>query len=730
MLLRVLRVLAGCAALVLGVSAVTAGGALSVRPHPAAAGTAPSYTSAPLAPDITGAIVVAGGGASAGYSTRVAVVTQGSSVQFVNLDSIPHTVTSVARDSQGRPLFNVSALGGGNAVTVTGVEKLAPGSYAFYCSFHPNMQGTLIVQGSGGGVKAAPPTFPAALRIPPVLSGSRITIPVKVADVQVLAKGPKTQMWTYGGTYPGPTIRRPVGAKTAVTFVNQLPAGLGSLTVHHHGGHQTAVDDGQPDSQLIPPGGRRTYTYSLTEGGKSARGAFDFYHDHRMDQTGRNVWNGLQGMFIVDDPKEAKLGLPSGAYELPLDLADRTLDDANQLTEPFQHPGDGSDTTQGRFTGPYAPPGDATVGNRVLVNGVFAPHYDVATHRYRLRLLNGSNFQSYELHLTNNKPFIQVGNGSGLFPKAVSRTSILLGPAERADVVVDFNGMLGKSVILESIVRSDVTPVGIGSPTTPLMQFRVKRSAKDTSKVPAALVPLAPLAVPAAPSQVWTFGLAGDVNGTYWMVNGKPFDHTRIDYSVPLGAVQRWKIVNVSPITHFIHLHEEGWRTISRNGQPPPAWEQGLQDVWRLDPGESVDVAATFNDYTGTFMIHCHMLDHEDHGMMAQFAVVKPGSALIPGTREVIATPLDDRAPAVSHSGHHDAVAAPATSTSDAANSSPDRALQARAVARATATPSAVKRTAAGAAALDVVLALLVLFFIRPVVARRRPAPPSREELS
>jgi FtsP/CotA-like multicopper oxidase with cupredoxin domain len=661
--------------------------------------------------------VVAGGGASAGYSTRVAVVTQGSPVEFVNLVQIPHTVTSVARDSEGRPLFNVSALGGGNTVTVKGVEKLAPGSYAFYCSFHPNMQGTLIVQGSGGGVKPSTPTFPQALRIPPVLTGSKITIPVKVAEVQVLPKGPRTQMWTYGGSYPGPTIRRPAGAKTSVTFVNQLPAGIGPVTVHHHGGHQSSADDGQPDSQLISSGGRKTYTYPLTELGRAARGAFDFYHDHRMDVTGRNVWNGLQGMFIVDDPKEAKLGLPSGSYDIPLDIADRTLDDANQLTEPFQHQGDGSDTTQARFTGPYAPPGDATVGNRVLVNGVFAPHLDVTTHRYRFRVLNGSNFQSYELHLTNGKPFVQVGNGSGLLPKPVSRTSILLGPAERADVVVDFAGQLGKNVVLESIARSDTTPVGIGTPVMPLMQFRVKHAVKDTSKVPAALMPLSPLEVPATPNQVWTFGLAGDANGTYWMINGKPFDHTRVDYSVPLGATQRWKLVNVSPITHFIHLHEEGWRTVSRNGQAPPAWEAGLQDVWRLDPGESVDVVAKFTDYTGNFMIHCHMLDHEDHGMMTQFAVVKPGSAVAAGVHEIIATPLSDEQPSAHSAGSaHQHGAGASTATRPAPGAHVDATPTA-------ASSTSLRRTAAGAGALDAVLVIVLFLFARPLARLPRKEP-------
>ena len=130
---------------------------------------------------------------------------------------------------------------------------------------------------------------------------------------------------------------------------------------------------------------------------------------------------------------------------------------------------------------------------------------------------------------------------------------------------------------------------------------------------------------PKKPSFTWTFALGGNAKtGTYWTVNGKPFDPKRVDVEVPLGSTQTWRLRNVSPITHYIHLHEEEWHTISRDGRKPPPWEQGLEDTWRLDPGETVVVAARFTDYTGVFMVHCHMLDHEDDGMMAQFAVVAP----------------------------------------------------------------------------------------------------------
>jgi FtsP/CotA-like multicopper oxidase with cupredoxin domain len=271
------------------------------------------------------------------------------------------------------------------------------------------------------------------------------------------------------------------------------------------------------------------------------------------------------------------------------------------------------------------------VGNRILVNGQFAPHLDVEQHRYRLRLLNTSDFTSYDFALSDGRPFVQVGAGSGLLPHPVVRQDILLGPAERADVVVDFSSELGKNVVLQSVPRTNPPPSGVGTPTAALMQFRVKDKGNDHSKIRNSLGTPPSIAAPNKVSFEWKFGLAGDPStGTYWTINGTPYDPRRVEVEVPRGATRTWRLTNVSPITHYIHLHEEQWHTISRDGERPPPWERGLVDVWRLDPGESVVIAAKFTDYTGVFMVHCHMLDHEDNGMMAQFAVVKPHSHKLP----------------------------------------------------------------------------------------------------
>ena len=162
--------------------------------------------------------------------------------------------------------------------------------------------------------------------------------------------------------------------------------------------------------------------------------------------TTRNNWLGLQGMFIVTDSWTRKLGLPTGRYDVPLMVSERSLDANNQLVPVMHH--------MAPMTGPMAPPDDATVGDRILVNGRYAPYLDVDTHRYRLRLLNTSPFTTYDFTLSDGRPFVQIGTGNGLLPKAVVRQDILLGPAQRADVVVDFGGAaVGSDVVLQSVPR-------------------------------------------------------------------------------------------------------------------------------------------------------------------------------------------------------------------------------------------------------------------------------------
>ncbi|GAC1414129.1 MAG: hypothetical protein NVSMB57_09710 [Actinomycetota bacterium] len=444
--------------------------------------------------------------------------------------------------------------------------------------------------------------FSLPLNIPPVLSGDNITLTAQEADVQV-APGTKTHLWTYNGMFPGPTIRRRTGSPLRVTLINQLPA-AGDLTMHHHGNHSSPPNDGQPATNLITPGSRRTYNYALVESGHEQRAGFQWYHDHHMMQTARNVWMGLAGMLILDDSLDnpnGPLNLPSGSYDVPLMMADRSLDKNNQLP-PFKDDANGH------------------VGDINLVNGVAQPYFSVEARKYRLRILNASNLQPYQVAFANGMSFEQIATESGLLPAPIRRTSLNLGPAERAEIVVDFKGMSGNINLLN---------LAVFGPKKDIMQFRVgPASAPDLSRIPATLkpVPPAPAITSMAATRLWILG-SSQVGSLEWTINGRGFDASRIDATPVRGTSEQWVFLNTTPVNHYIHLHDVDWRLLARisSDSYDPAdtlAEQGFKETFLVRPNEAIVVAATFTDHLGTYVVHCHVLEHEDMSIMAQFSVV------------------------------------------------------------------------------------------------------------
>lgn len=499
----------------------------------------------------------------------------------------------------------------------------------------------------GTGQGAADP-FTRPLPIPQVITDADVTLVARPAQVQIL-DGPLTTMWTYNGTFPGPTIRRPSGSPTRLTLQHRLPPAPegvyedDSLTLHHHGAHSASEHDGLPlPDRVIPPNGHRTYLYEHREDGGPERAAMQWYHDHTHHRTSFNAYMGLGGLFILDDDHEGSLPLPRGRYEVPLFLTDRTFDEDNQLDiRIFQTSGNRE-----------------VRGQTYLVNGAVRPFLEVEPRRYRFRLHNGAGFSLYNLKLARSGsadpseaeaaealPFLQIGTESGLLPATVERQEILLGPAERVDVVVDFAGLEGQTVVLANVAARDTgrsiagappqePPLAGGDVVVPAvwMQIRVGSSISepDPGPPPAAPRPLPDWAaeVTAEPDRVFVFGQGVDPANPSQVphtINGRPFDHERVDATPELDAVESWLLLNASERSHYIHIHDVDWLVVSRNGSPPPAHEAGLKETFKLDPGEFIVVAAKFADHLGAYMIHCHMLDHEDSGMMARWDVVEPG---------------------------------------------------------------------------------------------------------
>jgi spore coat protein A len=451
---------------------------------------------------------------------------------------------------------------------------------------------------------ASPTPFSHPLLFPPVTTEANVSIGIDEACVQIL-DGPCTNMWTYGNTYPGITIRRPTGQTTNVTFTNNLGPAAGELTVHNHGNHSTAANDGQPDSLLIPTGASRTYIYDGLEEGGNQRGKMQFYHDHRMDVTARNIWMGLTGMYIVDDPADPAT-LPSGAFDLPLAIADRQFDVNNQI--------------------PYVFNPNGVTGDKILINGVYQPYLEVGDRKYRFRVLDASNARTYFLTLSTGDSFIQIGTESGLLPAPVVRTGMRMGPAERLDVVIDFAGKLGQTLYLTDVLTG-----------MPLLEFRVTEHIVDDSSVPPTLRPVPDIGEPTV-TRNWSF----DKTAGHWTINGQRFDPNRIDAKPALGTTEKWAFTNPTNQAHTVHIHDVSQQCISRNGAACYPYET-MKETWYLDPGETLELKLKFTDHTGMYMLHCHIVEHEDDGMMTQFEVVRPVAPRPPPTPRPRPTPRPAR---------------------------------------------------------------------------------------
>jgi len=445
----------------------------------------------------------------------------------------------------------------------------------------------ILLAGSQNAIPNSTPTaagFSRPLVFPPVNTSANVSIGINEGCAQIL-DGPCTNMWTYGGTYPGLTIRRPTGQTTNITFTNNLGPEAGEMTIHNHGNHSSADNDGQPDTLLIPTGASRTYSYQAIEEGNNQRGKMQFYHDHRMNVTGRNVWMGLAGMYIVDDPADPST-LPSGEFDLPLAIADRQFDGNNQI--------------------PYVFNPNGVTGDKFLVNGVYQPYFDVGDRKYRFRILNASNFRTYFLELSNGNSFIQIGTESGLLPAPVTRTGMRIGPAERLDVVVNFAGGLGQNIYLVDTLTG-----------TELLEFRVTQHVTDNSSIPATLRPLPDIGEPSV-TRNWSF----DRTAGHWTINGLTFDPNRVDARPVLGTTEKWVFTNPTGQPHTVHIHDVAQQCVSRNGGACYPYET-MKETWYLPPGEVLEVKLKFTDHTGIYMLHCHMMEHEDDGMMTQFEVVR-----------------------------------------------------------------------------------------------------------
>ena len=460
------------------------------------------------------------------------------------------------------------------------------------------------------GRSAAQDTRP--LPIPPLrdarASGGRLQLAAQEGRTEFLPGRPSPSAG-YDGAYLGPTLRVHAGEDVRFTVANRLKE---ETTVHWHGLLVPSGVDGGPHN-VIAPGGTWTPTVPVRQ-----RAATAWYHAHPHGRTGAQVYSGLAGMLIVADAQEQALGLPSryGVDDLPVILQDKLFDREQRLAYPVNH--------MVAMHGLH--------GNVLLANGVAQPTAQVPAGRVRLRLLNAGNARLFDLAFEDGRSFHWIAAEGGLLRAPVALQRLSLAAGQRAEILVDLAD--GKPVRL----------VNVADPrrTQPVMRFAPagaavaaaampEKLAAWTSHDPARAARRRRIALSSGGMGMGMGGRGGGMPGmahgmaahALHAIDGQPFDMHRIDQRVRLGDVEVWEVtVGGMVMMHPFHIHGVHFEVLRRGGQPPVVEDQGLRDTVIVD--EPVELLVHFTQPASDqapFMYHCHILEHEDAGMMGQFTV-------------------------------------------------------------------------------------------------------------
>ena len=399
--------------------------------------------------------------------------------------------------------------------------------------------------------------------------------------------------WGFNGSYLGPTLRAEVGEKVKVEVRNELDE---TTTVHWHGMHLPADMDGGPH-QPIEPGESWSPTWKIDQNAATL-----WYHPHPHGETEKHVYRGLAGMFILDDPDDPVADILPHEYgvdDVPVIVQDKTFDDAGRLE-------------------------NSGFGDTIVVNGTYGPYLDVTTQAVRLRLLNASTVRVYEFGFSDDREYAVIASDGGLLPEPVRTDRLRLSPGERAEIVVRLDP--GEETVLRSY-RPDLgmdaftgSFVG-GRDRFDVLQLRAAPTLSVSPGVPDELAPAPDLTdADGEPDRRFT------LQGT--RINDRAMDMNRVDETVEVDTTEIWEVQNTDGTFHNFHVHDVQFQVLTVDGNRPPPELAGWKDTVLVTPGQQVHLALRFTDYTdpGTpYMFHCHLLQHEDHGMMGQFVVVEPG---------------------------------------------------------------------------------------------------------
>lgn len=404
-----------------------------------------------------------------------------------------------------------------------------------------------------------------------------------------LVPGRPTDVYAYNGQVPGPTLEVYERDRVIVHFQNNLPE---ETTVHWHGLHIPFSMDGSP-FHPVPPGGKHDYILTIDPG---SAGTY-WYHPHPAHITGRQVAKGLYGAIIVRSRNDP---LPETIAEKVLILSDNRFLPDGSIDIPEL------ETMQGRIDFENGREGDV-----MFVNGRILPTIEIRSGEVqRWRIINASAARVYRLALPGHG-FLHVGSDGGLFERPVAVSEITLAAAERVELLVRGTGKPGERVVLQSLPYDryipQTRPRDWNQPRDLLaVQYR-NEPARTSVAIPATLRPVPALdTMQASATRVMAL--------TQGFINSRQMDMSRVDVSTRLGATEIWEIENLVGMDHPFHLHGFQFQVIDRNGVPEPFRQ--WKDTINVPKHESVRFIVRYADYAGKWMFHCHILTHEENGMM------------------------------------------------------------------------------------------------------------------
>ncbi|MGR3570470.1 multicopper oxidase family protein [Brevirhabdus sp.] len=483
---------------------------------------------------------------------------------------------------------------------------------------------------------AAEPGTPLPLpQVMDVDAGNGNSLNAILGQREFIAGAPSNTLG-YDQDYLGPVLRFKRGATARLAITNRTD---GPITTHWHGLHIPGHLDGGPQLAFDT---QETWTPELPIDQPATT---LWYHSHVHGKTAEQVYRGLAGLILVEDPDIADpLPRDYGQNDFPLIIQDRSFDSSGRMTYDLG--------MMGRMAG--------FQGSEMLVNGAIRPRLSVPAGLVRLRLLNASNARAYALRFDDNRSFYQVGSDGGLLPAPVAMTGLHLSSSERAEIVVDFSdgapvrlvstdtgmmggtgggmmgGMMGGSTGGSSSMMGGMTNRGASGPEFEIMSFAVSDAPlKGPQSLPATL----PAQIPDLGQPVRTrdftlnmsMGMGGMMGsmisgligggGQSMGINGQSYDMGRIDQKVALGETELWRI-NTDMMMHPFHVHGTSFQVLSLQGKKVDQARIGMKDVVHvMGPSE---ILVRFDRPAAAetpFMFHCHILEHEDSGMMGQFTV-------------------------------------------------------------------------------------------------------------